>query len=440
MLKAELISQLLGCPPPEHPLAPASGASFHSARVRPGDAFFALAGEHSHGIEFADDALARGAAFIISDQPHPQGLLVEDASQALLTLGRHARQQLRGPLVAVSGSAGKTTTKALLAAALAARSTPGNFNTPLALATVLVDAWQNAPERQAVVLELGIDHPGEMALLTKLVRPTHGLLTLIAESHLQGLGDLATVAREKSVLLQQSPIAFASLQAAALLPAGLQARLIAYGLGDHPPKGIPPAKQLFLGELTDNSGGGQTLEILGVRLKLPVPSSALAQNAVGAVVLARQLGIPNDLIGRRLARATLEPGRLQKRLLRQGLLLDDTYNSNPASAQAALETLRQLPGPRIAVLGDMLELGDQAAELHYLLGLATRDIDTVIAVGPLARNLQRGNPKARHVEAVEEVPELLRRLPGEATVLLKASRGMHFEVLADALLAEEENR
>ena len=182
---------------PPLPGGGARGVRFHSDRVRPGDAFVAMAGARAHGERFADDALARGAAFVISDRPRPGAVLVDDAGAALLDLGRAARAARRGRVIGVTGSVGKTTAKALLAAALDAAASPGNLNTPHALATVLVDAWLADDLDRPLVLELGIDHVGEMARLIELVRPTDGLLTAIAPAHLEGLGDLATVAREK---------------------------------------------------------------------------------------------------------------------------------------------------------------------------------------------------------------------------------------------------
>ena len=147
----------------------ASGAAFHSGSVRPGDAFFALRGERAHGLDHADEALARGAAFIVSDRAHPRGIRVEDAGEALLKLGGFARSQLATPVVAVTGSAGKTTTRALLEAALRARATSGNLNTPLPLATSLIDAWLDPDPVRPLVLEVGIDRRGEMAQLAALV-------------------------------------------------------------------------------------------------------------------------------------------------------------------------------------------------------------------------------------------------------------------------------
>ena len=418
MVSPQLIAQLAGTPT-RGDLPRATGVTFHSGRVRPGDAFFALPGAKEHGIAHANDALERGAVFIVSDLPHPRGLQVEDPAGVLLALGQHARGNLKGAVVGISGSAGKTTTRAFAAAALDAGSSEGNFNTPYALACTLVRAWQTDPQRP-LVLELGIDRPGEMDELLDLVSPTHGLLTAIAESHLERLGDLGGVAREKARLLERSAQRFASLDASARLPR-LVPGLIRFGLAeDAEVKG-----QLVAG----------LLEALGVEVRLRYPGRAMATNALGALALAWQLGLDLEGAAERLESATLEAGRLEIKRRGQLTILDDTYNSNPASAREALAVLSSSAAPRCAVLGDMLELGDQAEELHRELGAATRGLDLVLAIGPLARCLTDANPNAIHLPSVEEALPLLARLPSTGTVLVKASRGMRLERIVEALMA-----
>ena len=405
----------------------ATGVSFHSGRVRPGDAFFALPGEHEHGMRYADAALTSGAAFIVSDRPHPRGVRVADPAGVLLELGREARVALYGPVIGITGSAGKTSTKAFLCAALGVPNSPGNFNTPLALAQALVGAWLGGRtgKDERLVLELGIDHVGEMATLTGLTRPTHALLTLIAESHLSGLGSVETVAREKGRLIEAAEVAFVSAQAAPLLSPERRGKSRIYGLtGD-----IADIK----GHIIETTPTGQTLEVLGQHVALPYPGAAMARNAVGALALADYLGVNLEDAAARLSGVTIEPGRLQMHALPGFTLIDDTYNSSPAALRAALEVLRRAPGPHTAVLGDMLELGDESENLHRAVGQETRDLDTVITVGPEARFIAAENPRAVHVETVEEAQDYLSSLPLTGTVLIKASRGMRLERLVNFL-------
>ena len=408
-------------------LPPASGVGFHSARVRPGDAFFALPGAAGHGLEHAEAALSAGAAFIVSDRPHPRGVTVPDPARLLLDLGVWARNQLQGVVVGVTGSAGKTSTKALLGAALGAEATPGNFNTPLALAQTLVGAalsGRTGPDAR-LVLELGIDHPGEMDELLRLARPTHGVVTLIAPSHLEGLGSVAGVAREKLKLVDAAEHAFVSTQAAAFLSEAQRHKVITYGLTDAD----------LTGTLTDVSPFGMTLRALEITMRLPFVGPALAENALAALAVAASLGDDLTTTAARLERAQLEPGRLQVHRLGRLTLLDDSYNSSPAAASAALETLAAFPRPHTAVLGDMLELGPDTAAYHERLGEQTLGLDRTVAVGPAMKSLLSGNPAAWHLETFD-LGVLSALLPDHGTLLVKGSRGTRLERLVHALLNE----
>jgi UDP-N-acetylmuramoyl-tripeptide--D-alanyl-D-alanine ligase len=419
---------------PEAALPSARGVAFHSGRVRPGDAFFALPGEHGHGIAYADEALARGAAFVVSDVPHDRGVVVSSPVELLLALGRRARHELRGPVVAITGSAGKTTTKCLLAAALDARASEGNFNTPYALAATLVDAALAEAEhgtRQPLALELGVDQLGEMTRLIDLTHPDHAVLTSIAPSHLLALGSVDAVALEKGALLMAAPgERLASLQAFRRLPAAMRDNVHPYAVldADEPTvsaPGLVPARRLSA------SADGQDLVYRGMRLRLPWPGKALAENALAALAMAEALGYDLAEAAERLLRAELEPHRLQRRLHGRLLIIDDTYNSNPASASLALEVLRSSPPPRAAVLGDMLELGEASAAHHHALGAATRDLDVVVAVGPEAAAIAAANPEARHAPDIEAAAALLALLPDHGTILFKGSRGLHLERLLE---------
>jgi UDP-N-acetylmuramoyl-tripeptide--D-alanyl-D-alanine ligase len=428
-LPAPELAALLGAAPPEAPLPAARGATHHSGRVRPGDAFFALPGAATHGIRFADDALAAGAALVVSDRPHPQGLRVADPGAALLRLGRWARARLTRPLLAVTGSAGKTTAKALLAAATGGETPPGNLNTPHALAGALTRAWSDGGSAP-LVLELGIDRVGEMDQLTALVRPDVGVLTAIAASHLDGLGDVATVAREKGRLLAATARGLAADGAWRQLPDELALRALRYGLdADAPWRGRlegPPFDPVLRAEAP-----------VTVAAHLPGPGRGLAESALGALAAAALLGLDPAAAAARLADARLEPGRLQLHRRDGWTLIDDSYNSNPASAEQALALLRAAPPPRTAVLGEMRELGAEAEARHRALGQATLGLERVLAVGPHAEAVRAGNPAAR-VVAEEEAERAAAALPREGTILVKASRGLRFERLVRALLATEE--
>ena len=439
LLQPQRLAALLGATFPESPVAELTsgrGVAFDSRRVRPGDVFFALPGAAGHGIEHAADALARGAAYLVSDRPHERALVVDDAYGALVRLGSHARSLLRSPIVGITGSAGKTTTKTLVTAALAARSTPGNLNTVPALVAALVEgALMDAAKPQGssgrginrgalvgvggpgtpVVLELGIDRPGEMAELLAFCRPDHGVVTTIGESHLAALGDVASVAREKSLLLAEAPgVRLAGAGAAARLPG-------------------PVANRTVI--VTAQTPSAAVLRFMGRDYTLPWPGRAMAENVALALTLAVELGIDAGTAFARLLEAQLEPGRLQRRELRDLHIIDDSYNSNPLSAALALEVLNAAPRPRVAVLGDMRELGAVSRERHLELGAATNDLDLVIAVGEEAAALAESNPRALWAPDAQAALALLDRVPRGATVLVKGSRSLGLERVVTALEA-----
>ncbi len=455
------------------------GVRFHSDRVRPGDVFVAMAGASQHGERFADDALARGAAFVLTDRPRAGAVLVDDAGAALLDLGRVARAAHRGAVIGITGSVGKTTAKTLLAAALDGRLSPGNLNTPHALATVLVDAWLADDLDRPLVLELGIDHVGEMARLLDLVRPDHALLTAIAPAHLSGLHDVATVAREKGRLLAHARgVRVVAESAWQQLPPDLRAVTVRYALADAIGDGDAEAPT-DAGVLTDagaTAGAaaltrgaeagrvpsphqpplligthvpGEARDRLRVRLDagrvgpereldlaLPGLGRALAANALGALTLALELGADGDAAAAGIAGARLEAHRLTLHRHHDWTLIDDTYNAGPPSMREALAVLTRMPRPRVAVLGSMLELGPASAEYHAELGraCAALDLDLVWAVGDDARALAQACPGARQLADTGTAIAAAAELPRHGTLLVKGSRGIGLEALVAHLL------
>ncbi len=433
MLNIEIIKQVAHLPNinSQIPLdTSAYGVAFHSQRVRQGDAFFALPGASGHGIDYADSALEAGAAFIVSDVLHPQGIQVPNPSKLLIELGKEARARLKGPVIGVTGSAGKTSTKAMLAAILKAQASPGNFNTPLALARVLIDAWLADKTEDTLVLELGIDHIGEMDVLLELAQPTHGFLTLIAESHLSDLKNIHIVAKEKGKLIEAAKCSWVSADVMPYLKKKLHKKICSYGLRGQDAD--------VCGQIVSSNENGQVIKILGKEVYLPYVGEAMAKNAVGALGFAVNMGLSIDEAALGLQDLKLEPRRLQTHKFKDLYIIDDCYNSNPASAQAALEALKSFPRPHTVVLGDMLELGKTSEELHRKVGQLTLEIDNIITCGPEAKYIAAENPKARHSYNLDEAWIRLENILADSkkgTILLKASRGMHFEDLIGKTLA-----
>jgi UDP-N-acetylmuramoyl-tripeptide--D-alanyl-D-alanine ligase len=418
MLTPQLIAQLgkatLSASTLSASLPLATGVSFSTTRLKPGEAFFALPGNNTHGITYADEALAKGASFIVSDKPHPKGLVVADPIATLLELGKYGREYLKGSVIGITGSAGKTSTKAMVAATLDMPSTAGNLNTPLALAATLINTFLSGQHN--LVLELGIDHLGEMDTLINLVKPTHGVLTLIAPSHLEGLESIENIAKEKAKLLQAATTRLANTQAMPFISDISNVK--SYGLENADYSGHYQEGVLFYKEH---------------RINLPALGQAMATNALAALALAEMFTIPLEPAIQRLEQCRLEPGRLQIIKLGSVTLIDDSYNSSPAAVREALSVLDALPEPHTAILGDMLELGNHSADYHFEIGKETRSLDHVVAIGKMSKYLAEANPKALYFSTVDEALPYLKGLILHGSVLVKASRGMMFERCITAL-------
>jgi UDP-N-acetylmuramoyl-tripeptide--D-alanyl-D-alanine ligase len=421
-LNAQFIAELGGSRT-ELSFPSATGVSFSTQRLEQGQVFFALSGATTHGIMFADDAIARGASFIVSDRPHPMGVQVADPAKTLLELGRWARAQRKGAVIGITGSAGKTSTRAFVATALNAISSTGNLNTPFALAAILVNTLLTNGSEEPLILEMGIDHIGEMDTLISVVQPTHGVLTLVAPSHLEGLGSVESVAKEKSKLLQASSFKLANVQTQPFLRT-LEPSIKTYGLSD----------------LADYRGtySNGILTYKNVQVKLPVLGAGMATNALAALVLAEELNIPLGDAANRLEQTVLEPGRLQLKRIGNAQIIDDTYNSSPAASKEALNVLRSLPKPHTAILGDMLELGTHSADYHFELGKQTRDLDSVIAIGRMAKYIGEANPNAIYFSSIDEALVFLKTYKVAGTILVKASRGMKLERCVEVLMKQRE--
>ncbi|HEY4174868.1 MAG TPA: UDP-N-acetylmuramoyl-tripeptide--D-alanyl-D-alanine ligase, partial [Rhodopila sp.] len=388
----------------------AIGVSIDTRTLAAGDLFVALVGEGRDGHNFVADALAKGAAgAMVHDDAAPAGpvLRVDDTLAALARLGAFARTRFGdsgGRLVAVTGSVGKTTTKEMLRGALsafgtthaAAASYNNHWGLPLTLARTPRDA-------QFSVAEIGMNHAGEIAPLARLARPHVAVITTIAKAHIGYLGSIEAIADEKASItdgLEPDGIA--------VLPADSpQLDRLRAGAGDAIVLtfGTDPAADVRLtGHEPDADGSLIHLDIVGYQtsLRLNAPGQHMAMNAVATLAVVTALGLdPTKAIDALAAFAPLAGRGARRRIAVGGgsaLLLDESYNGNPASLRATLDVLRLQPvRRRIAVLGDMLELGDEGPAEH--VGLADSVIasaDCLFACGPLMRGLFDAVPAALH--------------------------------------------
>ncbi|MHA0034908.1 UDP-N-acetylmuramoyl-tripeptide--D-alanyl-D-alanine ligase [Deinococcus sp. PESE-13] len=393
-----------------HPQArPARRLTWDSREAGPDTAFVALPGEKMHGNRFVERALAAGAPFVLTDLDVPRAVRVDDARGALFAWARSERA--KNPLVVgITGSAGKTTAKSYAAAALDAHFMPV-FNTMPAIACFLV---QYGVSQKPLVVEMGIDHIGEMAELMDLVRPDVGVVTTIGPAHLEQFGTVDTIAREKGQILTARR-ALVGSQAAAFFPKAQFPDVNSYGFGD----------VTFRGEGLELSPQAARFRFGGMGVILPLASRVQAEAAVLGMVLAREAGIALADAAVRMSAVEVPGGRYR---LHPGrfTVIDDAYNASPVAVRAALDALHALKlegeaGRRISVLGRMLELGPTERELHAEVGSYAREqADLTYGVGEFAQELGE--------RAFATVPELLADLLNEVRdgdiVLVKASRGI----------------
>ncbi len=401
------------------PVAPALDLAWDSRNVGPGTGFVALPGERTHGREFAKEALGRGAAWVLTDRAHPGAIQVKNPYQALIKLGRAFRDRFKGKLVAVGGSSGKTTTKEALAQGLGWPAPKGNLNTPAALARFF---WHLEEPGEGAVVELGIDRLGEMDELVTLAAPNLGLITTLGAEHLDGLGCLENVVNEESKLLRTSNKKLASVQAAKFLDLpGL--KTYGFEAGD------------FAGENLELKESSSRFVFGEHTVTVPYPGVGPALGALAALAVAAVLGKNLAEVAERLSALTLPPGRMERVVAGGVSLINDAYNSNPASVSAGMEYLKRQPGRKWVVLGEMKELGKESEKLHLEAAhLAKQASDCLIFLGSHAE-AQAREAGGNYFSTQEEVLEfLLANVQAGDLVYLKASRSVGLDKLFSELV------
>lgn len=426
--------------------APLRSVSTDTRTLQAGDLFVALRGERFDAHDHLADAVARGArALVVADAERAAGLpvpvvVVRDTLRALGALGRYRRRAWGKPVIGITGSNGKTSTKELLRAALGVsfrvHATQGNLNNQIGVPLTLLALPDDA---QIAVVEMGTSLPGEIAILRAIAEPDVAVITSVAEAHLELLGSIEGVRREKAAIYdgvavavapatEPEVVAFAHARASRVVVAGL-------GAGD--------LRATSWGAIPDDPAGGGWLEVHGVRVVVPLRGEHNLRNAMLALAVARECGVP--LAGAGQGIAAMEPPamRLAAQSLGDATLINDAYNANPGSTRAAIDLLAAMPGgrQRALVLGTMRELGAGAAALHEEIARRAvgSSIDVIAGIGDFAVALSTVAPRDPRVVTAADVddlwPALRAKLSRDAVILLKASRGVRLERLVPHLTA-----
>ncbi len=428
--------------------------STDSRKLNKGELFFALSGDNFDGHSFVHAAFLAGAAGAVVERDVPglpgifPCLLVRDSLVALQDLARHNRKTFAVPVIGVTGSSGKTSTKDLIYSVLSTEyktlKTEGNFNNEIGLPLTLLKI---SGEHQAAVVEMAMRGPGEIDELCSIALPSAGVITNIGETHLERLGSVENIARAKGELLDYIPPGgFAVLHGDSPYireqAKRCRGNVLFFGEGKD--------MDLYPREVQPEGSGNRFLAATpggDMELFIPLPGRHNVINALAAVAVGLCMGLTREQIARGLESAALTAMRLE--ILDAGgvKIINDTYNANPFSMKAALQVLDEISksGRRIAVLADMLELGDRSEAAHREIGetAAVMGVDYLLTVGKLSVHINRGAlaggqqaDRALHFDYGGDVLEFLKAIiqPGDV-VLVKGSRSMRMEEIVRGLCA-----
>ncbi|HEX5304996.1 MAG TPA: UDP-N-acetylmuramoyl-tripeptide--D-alanyl-D-alanine ligase [Dyella sp.] len=427
---------------------PVQGVAIDTRKLKPGDLFVALPGERVDGHDYVADAMARGAAAAMVTRKLDLAIaqvLVNDAAAALGDLASAVRAQRHVRVVGITGSNGKTTVKTLAAAILARHGrthlNAGNYNNELGLPLTLLAMPQDT---EFAVLEMGAGKPGDIAYLAAIARPDVGVITCIAPAHLERMGSIEGVAETKGALYQALPADGVAIinadDAFAPFFAGLAGsrRVLRYGLEQ-------PAD--ITAEIIEQRVDGSRFVLKtpqgDAQIALPLAGRHNIANALAASAIALALDVPLATIVTGLEQVDGVAGRLKVEAMPGGwTLIDDSYNANPGSVTAAIDTLALAAGERLLVLGDMAELGANARAMHAGIGAhaAARGIERLLATGPLsAAAVEAFGRGAQHFHSKHELADALRPLlhPG-VTCLVKGSRSAGMDQVVSALRPQDD--
>jgi UDP-N-acetylmuramoyl-tripeptide--D-alanyl-D-alanine ligase len=408
--------------------------STDTRQISEGCLFFALKGDKFDGNQYASEALQKGAAYAVVDNPEivsgPRFLLVEDVLAALQDLARHHRKTFTFPVIALTGSNGKTTTKELIAKVLSMKyntyATRGNLNNHIGVPLTLLSI--NPAKHEMAVVEMGANHQEEIALLCTIAQPTHGLITNIGKAHLEGFGGIEGIKKGKGELFdflsKKKGIVFANVNNDAVMEMISKRRAfgeIVFYCSENSPVN-PALIQETPFVVFSNKGKTVTTHL---------PGNYNFENICAALAVGKHFEVSDE--DALEAVSTYEPDNNRSQVVKKGsnTVIMDAYNANPSSMQAAIANFARLEAPRkMLILGDMFELGDAAPEEHLALGkqIAAEKFDIVILSGKLMQHALPALPKAYYFPDKFSLHNWIMDNPQENTyILIKGSRGMALE-------------
>ena len=417
-----------------------------SRAIESGQLFVALKGENFDGHDYAGQSLQQGAcAVMVSQEVAGPAVLVKDTRLALGDLSAYWRNKFSMPVVAITGSNGKTTVKEMLASILKVAAgddakvlaTQGNLNNDIGLPLTMLKIEQ---QHEYAVLEMGMNHRGEIRYLTKLAKPNVALVNNAGSAHIGELGSYEAIAEAKGEIfegLAKDGIAIINADdvfADFWKKLAAQNKQMTFGLNQQ--ANVSARYQLNV----MNSNIEMTTPIGNVNFDLPAPGEHNVRNALAAATAALALNVPLNKIAEGLTHFAGVKGRLQSKAGFAGAkVIDDTYNANPLSMKAAIDVLAGNQGTRIFVMGDMAELGDDAAEMHAEIGAYAKaaKIQTFYALGQLTPEATKAfGASGKHFERVETLVDALRKeMNSNVTVLVKGSRSARMERVVDLIQA-----
>jgi UDP-N-acetylmuramoyl-tripeptide--D-alanyl-D-alanine ligase len=429
--------------------------SIDSRKIQPGELFWAIRGEHFNGNDFIPEVLKKGAAGLVTDNELTVSIgsesvpliKVGSSLDALQKLASYNRDKHPVPLVAITGSNGKTTTKEMVASILACKyevlKNEGNLNNLIGVPLTLLRLHT---DHEAAVIEMGMNKAGEIRALAHMARPNLGIITNIGEAHLEGLGSIENIKRAKGELVEalndEDQVVLNADDASVM-------ELQAYAKGKVTTFGIKNDAHIMAGEVEIEWGKG-TLFILyaggrSIPVLLPIYGVHQLYNALAASAAAYSLGFSLQEIREGLEAYNGYSGRMEIIHLQGVAIINDSYNANPPSVRYAIETMKKLAeGRTIAVLGDMLELGAYEEKIHSHMGCFAHEqgLDCIVTVGKRARKIASGAiesgmeaNKVRSFDSTGDATNYLKGLISEGDwILVKGSRGMKMDTIASQLI------